>query len=310
METTRLGRTGLRVSVAGLGSGGHSRLGRATGRSREESLAVVRHAIDGGVNFIDTAFAYGTEAIVGQAIRESGEAVIVSTKCSPTRNGELVRGEDVLGFCEASLRRLGLEAIDVYILHGVLPSEYEHAREELVPALVKLREQGKVRFCGLTERFNADPAHAMLARALDDDFFDVVMVGYNLLNPSAKRTVFPRTVAADVGTQIMFAVRRALAHPEVIAKVVAELVERGEVDGSVCDPSAPLDFLLAEASSTVEAAYRFCRHTQGADVVLTGTGDRAHLESNLDAIQGPALSSESLERLERCFGGVDSVTGN
>ncbi len=68
MEYTTLGRTGLRVSVAGLGCGGFSRLGQSAGRSVEESVAVVRQGLDLGINFIDTAAGYHTEPIVGKAL--------------------------------------------------------------------------------------------------------------------------------------------------------------------------------------------------------------------------------------------------
>jgi aryl-alcohol dehydrogenase-like predicted oxidoreductase len=66
--TTILGRTGLKVSVAGLGCGGRSRLGRAQGKSADQSIALIRTALEEGVNFIDTAAAYGTEELIGQAI--------------------------------------------------------------------------------------------------------------------------------------------------------------------------------------------------------------------------------------------------
>ena len=69
MQYTTLGRTGLKVSVAGLGCGGHSRLGQKTGRTEQESIQVVRQALDLGINLIDTAEAYGTESIVGKAIQ-------------------------------------------------------------------------------------------------------------------------------------------------------------------------------------------------------------------------------------------------
>ena len=69
MEYVMLGRTGLRVSVAGLGCGGFSRLGLGTGKSNAEAVALVRQALDMGVNLLDTAAAYGTEAIVGEAIK-------------------------------------------------------------------------------------------------------------------------------------------------------------------------------------------------------------------------------------------------
>ena len=70
MEQVVLGRTGLKTSVAGLGCGGHSRLGQATGRSEKESIEIVKRALDLGVDFIDTARVYGTEGIVGKASRD------------------------------------------------------------------------------------------------------------------------------------------------------------------------------------------------------------------------------------------------
>ena len=309
MQFTTLGRTGLRVSVAGLGAGGHSRLGQRVGLGHAESVSLVRRAIELGVNFVDTAFLYGTEAIVGEGIQASGEPVIVSTKVWPYGKAGMIRGDDLLRFADGSLQRMGLEVIDIYSLHGVLLEDYPYCRDELVPVLLRLKEQGKIRYPGLTERFNSDPAHRMLDEALKDDFFDVIMVGLSLLNPSALASILPRARASGVGTQIMFAVRRALSQPEVLMETVAALIERGEVSGAAIDRDRPLDFLLEDAESLVEAAYRFCRHAPGTDIILTGTGNVAHLEENLRFIQGGSLSPAALERLHSLFGAVDSVTG-
>jgi aryl-alcohol dehydrogenase-like predicted oxidoreductase len=152
----------------------------------------------------------------------------------------------------------------------------------------------------------------MLTRALPDDQFDVIMVGFNLLNPSARTRVFPETLKHDVGTLIMFAVRRTLSQPGALQEVVAGLIERGEVDAGKIDSADPLGFLRdrADVGSLTEAAYRFCRHEPGADVILTGTGNVEHLEANLAAIQGPPLAPEITGRLRELFGAVDSVSGN
>src|SRR5882724_7672541 len=81
MDYVTLGRTGLTVSVAGLGCGGFSRLGLGTGRSRAEAVALVRQALDLGVNLLDTAAAYGTEAVVGEAIKSvPRQSVVIATK--------------------------------------------------------------------------------------------------------------------------------------------------------------------------------------------------------------------------------------
>jgi len=110
----------------------------------------------------------------------------------------------------------------------------------------------------------------------------------------------------------MFAVREALSHPDELKKVVGELIARGEVDAAKVDADDPLGFLAAApgAPSVVEAAYRFCRHEPGAQVILTGTGDAEHLAANVAAILKPPLPAEVLEWLEAIFGKVDSVSGN
>lgn len=312
MKMTILGRTGLEVSVAGLGCGGHSRIGMARGGDERHAAGIVAHALALGINFIDTARAYGTEAAVGRAIRGKREGVVISTKSSAGRNGSLLSGSEVVDSLELSLARLGTDYVDVFSLHGVMPDQYDWVVREILPALRRQQELGKIRFLGVTEMFGRDPSHKMLERALPDDHFDVVMVGFNMLNPAARKSVFPLTRRHGVATQIMFAVRRALSQPSVLAEVVDGLIERGEVDAGEIDRARPLGFLAdhRQVASVVEAAYRFCRHEPGATVVLTGTGNAGHLEENVRSILAEPLPGELTSKLERLFGTVDSVSGN
>jgi aryl-alcohol dehydrogenase-like predicted oxidoreductase len=96
----------------------------------------------------------------------------------------------------------------------------------------------------------------------------------------------------------------------VLRETVAGLVAAGQVDAGLVDPDDPLGFLREVAGSEVDAAYRFCRHEPGAQVVLTGTGSRAHLAANIAAILAPPLPDETRARLAAIFGRVDSVSGN
>jgi aryl-alcohol dehydrogenase-like predicted oxidoreductase len=304
------------VSVAGLGCGGASRLGMARGGDVGHAAGVVRRAIELGVTFIDTARAYGTEEAVGEGIRGHRDGLFLSTKVGPRRSAQRGGGPaepaDLVRALEDSLRRLGTDRIDLYNLHGVTAAEYDHCVRVLLPELRRQQAAGKIRFIGVTEMFGGDTGHEMLARALPDDHFDVVMVGFNLVNPSARGRVFPLTLEHDVGTLIMFAVRRALSDPHALRGTVDALIARGELHPARIDRADPLGF-LSEAPgvrSLVEAAYRFCRHEPGADVILTGTGDVAHLETNLAAIQAPPLPDDVLGRLESLFGAIDSVSGN
>ena len=312
METVRLGRTGLEVSVAGLGCGGHSRLGMARGKDVRHAADMVRRALDLGITYIDTARAYGTEEAVGLGLKGRRDEAVISTKAGLGRRGELVSAADMARYVDESLAKLQTDHVDIFLLHGVTLPQYEHATEVIMPELRRQQSAGKIRFIGASEQFGGDTGHALLTRALADDPFDVVMVGFNLLNPSARQRVFPLTVSHDVGTLIMFAVREALSHPDELREVVGELIARGEVDPSKVDANDPLGFLADApgAPSVVEAAYRFCRHEPGAQVILTGTGDPAHLKANVEAILAPPLPLAVLQRLEAIFGAVDSVSGN
>ena len=183
-------------------------------------------------------------------------------------------------------------------------------REQAVPVLLELRQQGKIRFLGITEKFLVDPEHRMLSVALADDVWDVVMVGFNLLNQSARERVFAQTRARRIGTLIMFAVRRALSRPERLREVLAELVQRGGLTPGQAEQG--LSFLLASgaAASIPEAAYRYCRHEPGADVILTGTGSEAHLLENIESIQRADLPRGTRARLADLFGQLDHLSGH
>src|SRR6266478_5526015 len=138
MEYRPLGKTGLRVSVAGLGCGGNSRLGLGRGASFGGCVAVVRTAVDLGVNFLDTAEAYGTEEIVGAAARSYDRTKLVISTKAIFNTGDA--SETATRKVEAALRRLGLDYVDVFHFHAVAPASYDHHRDVLAPALVRLKE--------------------------------------------------------------------------------------------------------------------------------------------------------------------------
>ena len=309
METKTLGRTGLDVTVMGVGCGGPSRAGQSTGKSEAESVAVVRAALDAGINFIDTAEAYRTEGIVGRSIRGLDcSKLVISTKKS---GGRSITPATLRRSLEESLQRLGTDYVDVYHLHGVMLEEYPYLAAEIVPELLKLRGEGKIRFLGITERWNADTRHLMLRRAMQDDVWDVVMVGFNLLNQSARELVFQRAIDKSVGILVMFAVRRALSRAEKLAEVLAGLIAAGQMDPADPDLAHALDFLIHDggAVSIPDAAYRFCRDEPGTHVILSGTGNPVHLQDNIESFYRPPLPDADHRRLEHIFRNVDSVTG-
>jgi aryl-alcohol dehydrogenase-like predicted oxidoreductase len=151
----QLGRNGPEVSAIGLGCMGMSEFYGAS--SDEESIATIHHALERGVSFVDTADMYGVgrnEELVGKAIRDRRDRAFLATKFGNVRGpaGEFlgVKGDPdyVRSACEASLKRLGVEVIDLYYQHRVDPNV---PIEDTVGAMLRLKEEGKVRFLGLSE---------------------------------------------------------------------------------------------------------------------------------------------------------------
>ena len=310
MEYTKLGRTDLRVSVAGLGCGGGSKLGLETGESEEHSIRLVRSAIDLGVNFIDTASSYGTEVAVGKAIKDiPRDQVVLSTKFHPAWAGVVNNAETIVKGLENSLRQLGVEYVDVFHLHGVYPRWYDYVMSDIVPVLTKEKEKGKFRHLGVTENAPQDHRHEMFQRAFDDNCFDVIMLAYHIMNQNAERFVFPRSQNQGIGTLIMFAVRSIFSTPGRLKAEVNELVGQGRVPDWIMNNDNPLDFLLHEkgASSVIDACYRFVRHQPGADVILFGTGNLDHLMENIASINKPPLPIDDLLKVRELFGHLEGV---
>jgi len=143
MKKVILGRTGLEASVAGLGAGGHSRLGIAN-YGTDHAAMIVRTAFENGVNFFDTATVYGTEEAVGLGLKDiPREQYILSTKF-PYKNGQSIGTPEKLEqVLDESLKALRTDYIDVYNLHGVSPGDYDKTIDILLPAMQKAQSQGK-----------------------------------------------------------------------------------------------------------------------------------------------------------------------
>jgi aryl-alcohol dehydrogenase-like predicted oxidoreductase len=312
MEYTTLGRTGLKVSVAGLGCGGSSKLGLAAGHSKEHAVGIVQRALDRGVNFIDTAQYYGTEPVVGAAIRDRArDALVISTKHKTSLlDGKVFTVPEILAGLDRSLRALGTDHVDVFCLHTVQPHEYGRIIAEIAPALLREKEKGKFRFLGITEFAGRDPQHDTMAQALEDDCWDVMMVAFHMLNQNARHRVFAGTQEKNIGTLIMFAVRAIFSVPGRLQDDIKDLVKEGKLPKWLADKKQPLDFLLENeggAKDIIEAAYRYVRHEPGAHVTLFGTGNPDHVEPNIRAILQPPLRANDLTKIFELFGKLENV---
>jgi len=194
----KLGASGPEVSAIGLGCMGMSEFYGAG--NEQESIATIHHAIDRGVTFLDTADMYGVgrnEELVGKAIRDRRDRVFLATKFGNVRGpaGEFlgVKGDPdyVRSACEASLKRLGVEVIDLYYQHRVDPNV---PIEDTVGAMLRLREEGKVRYLGLSEA-----APRTIRRAAAIATITAVQTELSLWSRDAEAEVLPTVRELGIG---------------------------------------------------------------------------------------------------------------
>ena len=198
IQKRQLGKNGPEVSAIGLGCMGMSEF--YAGGSEQESIATIHHALDRGVTFLDTADMYGwgaNEELVGRAISGKRDDVFLATKFGNVRgpNGEFlgIRGdpEYVRSACEASLRRLGVDVIDLYYQHRV---DANVRIEDTVGEMSRLKEEGKVRFLGLSE---AAPRTIRAAYATSP--ITAVQTELSLWSRDAEEDVLPTCRDLDIG---------------------------------------------------------------------------------------------------------------
>lgn len=244
MKYVRFGATELKVSKLGLGCGGPSKLGIAY--SKINAGHIIRTAIDLGINFIDTAPAYGTEEVVGWVLsdlEDSGvkrEDLVVCTKTAhrlAIRAGWKTLVERTIKNLEKSLKALRTDYIDVFYFHAPQLGTYQPAYDMLRGPLEKQRERGKVKFFGVSEDLQ-DRTHKLLGEVnkdskayRDEGLWDVVMYGR------------PVPYSYGSGTEratVLMATNRETKTDKMYSKAKLE-----------------------------------------ADVILCGTGDEAHLRANV-----------------------------
>jgi L-galactose dehydrogenase/L-glyceraldehyde 3-phosphate reductase len=326
MEYRTLGRTGLRVSALGFGCGDVGGLMvRGTPAERERGVA---RALEHGINYLDTAPAYGSgesEKNLGQVLRALKPTAIIGTKWRLAAADLADVGGAVARSVETSLGRLGLERVDLLHLHNLIgrvgderPLGVARVLEAVVPAVQRLQEQGKVRFFGVTASGETGALH----RTLSSGAIDTAQAVFNLLNPTGAYALPVGYPAQDYDRLLVLAREqgvgtigiRVLAggalsgqvarHPTAIPSV-APIASGPDYATDVARARA-LEPLVAQghADSLVEAALRFAITGDAMSTVLIGCSDLAQLDFAATAVNKGPLSPAALATLTTIWSGM------
>ncbi|MFN8444806.1 MAG: aldo/keto reductase [Caldilineaceae bacterium] len=310
MNYRRLGRTNLQVSELSFGAA------RGASTDPEGFKATVRAVLDAGINLIDTAESYEnglSESALGEAL-QGHPNVIIETKYRPYDSHSPDANytgspQALITSVEGSLRRLRREHIDILLGHGIrsLATLDHFMNDGCYAAMVKLREQGKVRFIGISELSEGDGTHQVLQKAVPTGAFDVVMLTINFLLQTAIESVLPLCHQHDVGTVVMMPLNQASKTSGLVSVEAAlECVRRHIAAGNL--PATPpyseanlFDFL--QPLSIPEAGLRYVL-AQNVSTCCVGTRSPRRLDENLRAIDPPYLDLVTLTRLHHLFGRI------
>ena len=301
-----LGRTGLNVSLLSYGTGGPRLFGQNEGMDRSDQVAFVRRCLDLGVNLFDTARGYGhSEPILGECLKGvPRDSYHVITKWRFEEEPNRPQEEYLADSIEDSLRNLGMDHIDIYMLHGLTDEWYDDGVERYYPLLERFREQGKIGAIGLSTQFIVDPPQegALISLSRNPEMWDVMMIKYGILNQHAAKEVFPLALEHDVGIVNMAAARIRLPDPDLLEQTVAEWKEKGYLSPDSLPEKDPLGWLVHDdVDSVVAAGYKFAADHPAIATVLTGTSNLDHLEQNARALERPSLDKADSQRLVDLF---------
>jgi aryl-alcohol dehydrogenase-like predicted oxidoreductase len=305
MKSRKLGNQGLIVSELGLGCMGMSEF--YSGRDDNEAIATIHHALDLGVTFLDTADMYGpftNEELVGRAIKDRREQVVLATKFGNMRSpeggflGVSGKPDYVRKCCDDSLKRLGVEVIDLYYQHRVDPTV---PIEDTIGAMAELVQQGKVRYLGISE---AAPATIRRAHAVHP--ISALQTEYSLWSRDPEDEILPTIRELGIGFVAYSPLGRGFLSGAF--KTVEDFAPddyrrnsprfQGENFTKNLELVNQVQMIATEKGATASQLALAWLLAQGEDIVpIPGTKRRTYLEENIAAVD-ITLTSNDLARIE------------
>ena len=307
MQYRTLGRSGIKVSLLGFGTGGPTILTEAN-ISDADKTRLLHRCLERGINLIDTSEGYGeSELFLGVALAGlPRDSYLLSTKWhysqwtgldSESREGDLIGDQRALEEgVDASLQRLRTDYLDVLFVHGLKPEDYDAVYERHGSAIERLKQAGKIRLVGFSERMGEDLDHRVTIDAITRHpcFWDVSMLRYGILNQCARDRALPLAVENGVAVMNMSPARYLLPHPEQLVERIAVWKEGGFLALDAVPDDDPLGWLVhGDVESVVSAGMKFSADHPGVSTVLTGTRSLDHLEANIRALEDPRLPDDA-----------------
>jgi aryl-alcohol dehydrogenase-like predicted oxidoreductase len=309
MKYRKLGKNGPKVSALGLGCMGMS---DHYGHGDEKtSLAVLREAYEQGITFFDTADMYGNgenEKLVGKGIKSFRDQIIVATKCALEHLPDGLRinnkPEYIKAACEGSLKRLGVDKIDLYYLHRYTP---EVPLEVSMQAMLELAQEGKINYVGLSE---VSPEIIQQAQGILKDKLVAIQSEYSIMNHETAELVLPTCRSLGLAFVAFSPLTRGLLSGKITDRKA--IIDGGESDFRGGLPQFE-EKALKQNLSLVEAVENFAKQkqctvaqislawllAQGEDIIpIPGTKRSSYLKENIDALN-MTLTKDDLNTLQQ-----------
>jgi aryl-alcohol dehydrogenase-like predicted oxidoreductase len=323
LQYRTLGKTGIKISEIGFGCGNNAVL--MVRASYEEQASAVRRALDLGINYFDTAFAYGmgkSEENLGKILSELGVSPVVSTKIRLEPAGDLKLA--TIQAVEAGLKRLQRKSVDLIQLHNRVTLERNPGkrfsatpadvlgRGGILAGLKEMREQGKARFFGFSGLGDPKALHELI----DSGEFHSVQAYYNLLNPSAGYSVPAGFGALDYSRLIDRAAEKGMGVAVIRVLAAGALTSNPDAGGgSSPEPLSPgsdyaidleraekVKFLIGgDVKSPTQAAIRFALMKAEVSTVLVGFSNTDHIDEAVSCSGAGGLSEGALARLRKLW---------